>query len=140
MENNLKWYDKVDWQWLILVLVHLGAIIGLAWYALVTGKSLEIITVIVAALIMRVGTLIDYKYGSSEGSKTKTGLMAQEQLREISQGTPLLQLPAPALDEAKMTEMFLRLLKPVAPEAEQVAEEKRIPEIKGFADKTNHPE
>lgn len=55
-----------DWSWIIIVMTLLVAIISLAWYSMVTGKSLTLIEVVLTALILKWGTLIDYRYGNSK--------------------------------------------------------------------------
>lgn len=68
MENR----DKV---WGRIVMVLLIAIVGFAAYSLVTGTDLDIIEVVLTALIMKFGTLMDYRYGSSKSSHEKTELL-----------------------------------------------------------------
>jgi hypothetical protein len=76
---------EIDIQWLSIVMLLLLAIIGLAWYALVTGKNIQVIEVVLTALILKLGTMIDYKYGSSAGSKEKTELMSAERRTESAE-------------------------------------------------------
>jgi len=61
-------------NWFILSLILLAAIIGFGFICLFTGKSLEGVSLIVGCLITKLGTLIDFMYGSSQGSKDKDGL------------------------------------------------------------------
>lgn len=82
-------------MWYTIVLILLAAIIFFGCYALITGKHLELISVVITALILRLGTMLDFKYGSSEGSKTKTTLMAKENERPIT-FTPA-PVPAPII-------------------------------------------
>ncbi len=65
------------WGWLVLIILF--AIIGFGAYALITGKDLRIIEVVLTALLMKFGTMIDYRYGSSKGSKEKTELLAEKE-------------------------------------------------------------
>ncbi len=67
-----------DKYWFGLVVLMLVAIIAFGGYGLYTGKSLEAILVIVGGLLAKIGTLLDYKYGSSQGSKDKTELLNQK--------------------------------------------------------------
>ena len=48
---------------------------GLAFYCLYTGKNIDAVSVVVAALILKLGTLLDFRYGSSAGSKEKTEML-----------------------------------------------------------------
>ena len=66
---NDKWWGPI-------VVIILGAIITFAGYALYTGKNLTVIEVVLTALIMKLGTMMDYRYGSSKGSRDKTDIIA----------------------------------------------------------------
>lgn len=67
-----------DKMWGPLVFLMLVAIIGFAWYALTHKVSLEGIAIILGLLISKLGTLIDFRYGSSKGSKDKTDALVKE--------------------------------------------------------------
>lgn len=56
----------------------LVAIVGLGFYCLVSGKNIDSISVVVAALVLKLGTLLDFRYGSSAGSKDKTELLSNK--------------------------------------------------------------
>ena len=71
-QNKDNW-----WGWLVLVI--LLAIIGLSAYCLVTGKAIGPVEVVVTALILKLGTLMDYRYGSSKGSQEKTAMLGRGQ-------------------------------------------------------------
>ena len=58
-------------NWFVLSMILLAAIIGFGFVCLFTGKSLAGVSLIVGCLITKLGTLIDYMYGSSQGSKDK---------------------------------------------------------------------
>ena len=64
-----------DLAWCMLVTVILLSIIGFGFYSLTTGKDLRLIEIVLTALLMKFGTLVDYKYGSSRGSREKTELL-----------------------------------------------------------------
>jgi uncharacterized membrane protein len=66
-----------DMWWGPLTLLMLLAIIGYGWYALTHERPLNIIDVIVTALLLRMSTMVDYRYGSSKGSKEKTELLTK---------------------------------------------------------------
>ncbi len=70
MENKDKMWGPTLWLMLL-------ALIALAFYAMHIGKTLEGVGLIVGFLGAKAGTMIDYKYGSSAGSKEKTELMAK---------------------------------------------------------------
>ena len=63
-----KWWGRI-------VVALLVAIVGLAFYCLHTGKNIDAVSVVVAALILKLGTLLDFRYGSSAGSKEKTEML-----------------------------------------------------------------
>ena len=65
-----------DTTWGKLVALMLIALIVFGAYALITGKTLEGVSIIIGVLISKVGTLIDFKYGSSKGSQDKTNIIA----------------------------------------------------------------
>ncbi len=67
---------KDNW-WGFLVTLMLLALIVFGSYCLKTGKSLEGIGIITGVLIGKLGTMIDFRYGSSKGSKEKDGSMSQ---------------------------------------------------------------
>lgn len=64
------------WGWLVTLM--LLALIGFAWYCLSTGKTLEGVSIVVGVLISKVGTMIDFRYGSSKGSADKTQMIAKK--------------------------------------------------------------
>ena len=57
-----------DMWWGPLVLLMLLAVIGFAAYALVTGKDLTVIAIVLTALLMKLGTMLDFRYGNSKKS------------------------------------------------------------------------
>lgn len=67
-----------DIGWWLLVLIMLAAIVAFGFYSLATGKDLRLIEIILTAILMKFGTLVDYKYGSSKGSRDKTELLKNE--------------------------------------------------------------
>lgn len=75
----IKNFLNKDGQWLLLVLVMLVTVIGFGWYSLVTGKDLRGIEVVMVLLSLRIGSLLDFKYGSSKSSQEKTELLKKRQ-------------------------------------------------------------
>lgn len=70
----LKGKDLGFWAFLFLVTF---ALIGFGVACLMMGKTLDGISIIVGCLITQMGTLINYRYGSSKGSKDKTELLSK---------------------------------------------------------------
>ncbi len=60
-----------DIWWGIALLMLLGNVIGLAWYSLITGKDLKLIEAVVLQMITFIALLLNFRYGSSKGSKDK---------------------------------------------------------------------
>jgi hypothetical protein len=65
-----------DIWWGPLTVLLLCALILFGVYCLRTGKSIEGIGVITGVLISKINTLVDFRYGSSKGSKDKTDLIS----------------------------------------------------------------
>ncbi len=66
--------QKDNW-WGFLVTLLLVALIVFGFYCLVYGKVLDGIGIIVGVLTAKLSTMIDFRYGSSKGSKEKTELL-----------------------------------------------------------------
>ena len=64
-----------DWSWGVTTWGILGALIAFAAVGLLMGKELTGILVIVGVLVSKLGTLIDFRYGSSKGSKDKETIL-----------------------------------------------------------------
>ena len=117
-----------DWTWGAIVIIILLAIIGFGCYSLATGKDLKVIEVVLTALLMKFGTLIDFKYGSSKGSKEKTEMMAQRDNIPVAPAAPPVinfSSPAPVagLDAEQLNKTLLNILKSVQTDAAPVVEE-----------------
>lgn len=67
-----------DIWWGIITSLLLLALIAMAAYCLKTRQTLDGVALIIGGLSMKLGTLIDFRYGSSAGSKEKTELLAKQ--------------------------------------------------------------
>lgn len=81
MKNLLDHLKGKDIWWGLLVFTLLGAIIYFGVVAFKTGKNLDSITVVITCLVFGFKELLQYRYGSSKGSKDK-----QDQLDKLKQG------------------------------------------------------
>ena len=71
--------NKKDYWWGPLTFLVLSALVIFGIYCLSTGRTLDGVALIVGVLISKLGTLIDFRYGSSQGSKSKTDLLAKNE-------------------------------------------------------------
>ncbi|PQJ09502.1 hypothetical protein CJD36_019885 [Flavipsychrobacter stenotrophus] len=53
------------------MIILISAIIGFGWYSIVTKRPLDGIALIVGALVTNYNTLVNFRWGSSKGSKDK---------------------------------------------------------------------
>lgn len=76
-KNNSVFDPRRDnwWGWIVLIL--LVAVIGFATYSLVSGKSLTVIEVVITALVLKLNTMLDFRYGSSKSSQEKTEILTK---------------------------------------------------------------
>ena len=65
--------------WVTLFVLIL-AVLALGFYGLIYGKNLDGISIIVGFLINAVMLLLNYRYGSSKGSKDKTELLEKKKV------------------------------------------------------------
>ena len=79
MKNLFEHLKGKDIWWGLLVFAILGAIIAFGAIAFATGKSLDGVAIVLTPLITTFGILVQYRYGSSKGSKDK-----QEQLDKLN--------------------------------------------------------
>lgn len=68
VKNDAKMKD--NW-WGMMAIIMLGSLIGFGAYALYTGHSLNAAELVVGTLVSNLGLLLNYRYGSSKGSKDK---------------------------------------------------------------------
>lgn len=78
----MKNFLNKDGQWLLVVLLMLLTIIAFGWYSLVTGKDLRSIESVLLLLTVRLGTLLDFRWGSSRSSQEKTELLNKKKQEE----------------------------------------------------------
>lgn len=64
-----------DNWWGPLTAVMLTALIGFGAYALYTGKTLNSAELIVGTLVGNLAMLLNFRYGSSKGSKDKDDIL-----------------------------------------------------------------
>jgi hypothetical protein len=70
-QSNDRWWGPIT----ITILIGLLLMAG---YALVRGITLNGAELIIGGLMVKLGTLLDFRYGSSKGSKEKTDLLNQK--------------------------------------------------------------
>lgn len=63
-------HDKDIW-WGPLTVLMTVALVGFGVYALATGKSLDGASLIIGGLLSNQSALLNFRYGSSKGSKDK---------------------------------------------------------------------
>ena len=73
--DRLKGKDLGFWA---MLFVLLAALIGFGYYALLHGVNLDGVSIIIGALIQALALLMNYRWGSSKGSKDKTDLLAKK--------------------------------------------------------------
>lgn len=79
MNTLISKIDAKEFGYWFLVVLHLGALILFGYMAFQTGKTLDGISIIVGALITNLGLLLNYRFGSSKGSKDKQELLNKQQ-------------------------------------------------------------
>ncbi len=82
--DNLKGKNLGFW---LVLLTMLWALIGFGIACLITGKTLDGVSIIIGALIGNISLLMNFKWGSSDGSKKKTELLNKQS--PPPSGTPL---------------------------------------------------
>lgn len=60
-----------DVWWGPITVLLIGSLIGFACYALGSGKSLDSASLVIGGLISNAGLMLNFRYGSSKGSKDK---------------------------------------------------------------------
>lgn len=72
MENRDNWWGP-------LTLLMMIALIGFGVAAMRTGKTLDGVSLIIGGLLTNFGTMLNFRYGSSKGSKEKTELLNKKE-------------------------------------------------------------
>lgn len=66
-----------DLWWGPITMVMLLAVISWATWSLKTGRQLNSADLIIGGIMMRLSTMLDYRYGSSKSSDKKTDLLTK---------------------------------------------------------------
>jgi hypothetical protein len=71
-----------DWSWLIVTMTILLSLVGFEAYGMITGKPVQASGLIIGALIVKLGTMIDFRWGSSKGSKDKMEMLTNKEQQQ----------------------------------------------------------
>jgi len=70
----------------VLAFLHFGALIFFGWMAFEKGKTLDNVSIIIGAIITNLGLLLNFRFGSSKGSKDKQELLNKQQTSDNGKG------------------------------------------------------
>ena len=78
MRSIIEGLKGKDIWWGLLSLIILAALIAFGAVSYIKGTNLDNISLIVGGLMTNLGLLLNYRYGSSKGSKDKTELLGKQ--------------------------------------------------------------